>query len=142
MLNWPPPKPRGKTPLTGNVMISATTPANENDTATWTVVVSRGQSRNPAKRSLEQSIADAAASLDGVEVVVVPHLYDLPKGGESLEKLSALEGDLVVVSWIYSRAAHWVLDRNGIRGQFVDVPLGDSDDEEDDDASAKREDVE
>lgn len=124
-------------------MISATTPANEDATATWTVVVSRGQSRNPAKRSLEQSIADAAASLDGVEVVIVPHLYDLPKGGESLETLAALEGNLVVVSWIYPRAAHWVLDRNGIRGQFINVPLGDSDDEDDDDdVSAEREDVE
>lgn len=122
-------------------MISPTTQADANRTATWTVVISRGQSRNPAKRSLEQAIADHVAAFDGIEVLVVPHLYDLPKGGESLEKLAALEGNLVVVSWIYPRAAHWVLDRNGIRGQFVNVPLGDAEDADDDGAAVEREDV-
>ena len=68
-------------------MISAT------HQATWTVVVSRGQSRNPNKRELEQAIADAAAKLDGVDVLVVPHLYDLPKASESFQKLAAIEGD-------------------------------------------------
>lgn len=82
---------------------------------------------------MEQSIADAAAALDQASVVVVPHLYDLPKGGESLQKLSKIEGNLIVVSWIFPRAAHWVLDRNGIRGQFVPVAIGDVDDDESDD---------
>ncbi len=30
----------------------------------------------------------------------------------------------MLVSWIYSRAAHWVLDRNGIQGQFGEVAIG------------------
>ena len=97
---------------------------------TWTLVVSRGQSRNPQKRGLEQAIADAASQLDGVDVVVVPHLYDLPKTSESFAQLSAIEGNLIVASWIYSRAAHWVLDRNGIQGQVGDVLLGNESEEE------------
>ncbi len=92
--------------------------------ATWTVVISRGQSRNPQKRALEQAIAEAAQQMDGVNVLVIPHLYDLPKASESYQKLSDIEGDLIVVSWIYSRAAHWVLDRNGIQGQVGEVELG------------------
>jgi NAD-dependent dihydropyrimidine dehydrogenase PreA subunit len=99
-------------------MISAT------NQSTCTVVVSRGQSRNPQKRALEQAITEAAAQLDGVDVLVVPHLYDLPKASESYRKLAAIEGDIVLVSWIYSRAAHWVLDRNGIQGQVGEVTLG------------------
>lgn len=99
---------------------------------TWTVVISRGQSRNPQKRALEQSIADAAAKFDGVDVVVVPHLYDLAKSSDSFKQLASIEGDMIVVSWIYSRAAHWVLDRNGIQGQIGEVELGRSDDDEDD----------
>ena len=97
---------------------------------TWTLVLSRGQSRNPVKRKLEQSIADAAAEIEGLDVVVVPHLYDLPKGGESLTKLATIEGEIIVASWIFPRAAHWVLDRNGIRGQFSLIPIGESEDEE------------
>ncbi len=117
-------------------MISPTQQLDETAAATWTVVVSRGQSRNPAKRAMEQSIAEAVSGLPGVNVVVVPHLYDLPKGGESLQTLSELTGDLIVVSWIFPRAAHWVLDRNGVRGQFAAVPIGDSDDDEADDKPA------
>ncbi|MCA9135297.1 MAG: ferredoxin family protein [Planctomycetales bacterium] len=118
-------------------MISPTTQSEDTKTAKWTVVISRGQSRNPAKRSIEQSIADVASQLDGASVIVVPHLYDLPKGGESLEKLAAIEGNLIVVSWIFPRAAHWVLDRNGIRGQFIPVAIGDAEEDEDSDEATE-----
>ncbi|TWU58198.1 ATP-binding protein [Rubripirellula reticaptiva] len=99
-------------------------------TTTFTVVISRGQSRNPEKRGIEQAIADTIGAIDGVDVLVIPHLYDLPKSSESYKKLSAVEGDIVVASWIYGRAAHWVLDRNGIGGQFGEVQLGQSADED------------
>ncbi|MEO1615841.1 MAG: ferredoxin family protein [Planctomycetota bacterium] len=120
-------------------MISPTVAPTDSASATWTVVVSRGQSRNPAKRSLEQAISEAAAEIEGINVMVVPHLYDLPKGGESLEKLAAIEGNLIVFSWIFPRAAHWVLDRNGVRGQFVPVPMGGEEDdvEKESDASSE-----
>ena len=101
--------------------------------ATCTVVISRGQSRNPQKRGLEQAIADAAEKTEGVNVLVIPHLYDLPKGSDSYQQLAAIEGDLIVVSWIYARAAHWVLDRNGIQGQVGVVELGDESAEDDED---------
>lgn len=91
--------------------------------AEWTVVISRGQSRHPQKRELEKQIADVVGELDGVDLLVIPHLYDLPKTSESYQKLQDLEGHLVVVSWIYRRAAHWVLDRNGVGGQYGDVLL-------------------
>ncbi|OYP36981.1 ferredoxin family protein [Rhodopirellula sp. MGV] len=103
----------------------------------WTVVISKGQSRNPVKRSLEQALADAASKLDGVAVVVVPHLYDLPKGGESLTTLAEIDSNIIVASWIFPRAAHWVLDRNGVRGQFVAVDDDQDDDEEPSSASAR-----
>jgi NAD-dependent dihydropyrimidine dehydrogenase PreA subunit len=98
---------------------------------TWTVVVSRGQSRNPEKRDLEQKIADGSSELEGVEVLTIPHLYDLPRSSKSFEQLSEIDGDLIVVSWIYERAARWVLDRNGIRGQAGEVLLGGIDEEDD-----------
>jgi NAD-dependent dihydropyrimidine dehydrogenase PreA subunit len=81
-----------------------------------TVVISKGQSRGPEKRGLESAIGQQASQIDGVEVLVIPHLYDLPKSSASLERLRECEGDLVVVSWIFPRAARWVLDRQGIAG--------------------------
>ena len=99
--------------------------------ATCTIVVSRGQSRNPKKRALEQAIVDAISEMDGVDVLVVPHLYDLPRSGESYEALAGIDHDIILVSWIYARAAHWVLDRNGIQGQVGEVSIGGAEDESD-----------
>lgn len=105
--------------------------------ATPTVVVSRGQSRNPQKRQLEQAVAEAAEKLEGVDVISVPHLYDLPKGSESYQQLAEAEGDLIVLSWVYPRASRWVLDRNGIQGQSGEVQLGAEPDDEDDSTASE-----
>ena len=101
------------------------------ESQTTTVVVSRGQSRNPDKRGLESAVADAVEKMDGVDLVVVPHLYDLPKSGDSYKQLADIDGDIIVVSWIFPRAARWVLDRNGIQGQSGTVLLGNQDDQDD-----------
>ncbi len=99
-----------------------------------TVIVSGGQSRHPDKRELEQAIAEQAGALDGVRVLRIPHLYDLTQDGETYSALRKLDGDLVLVTWLFTRAAHWILDRNGIRGQFGAVELvQDMDDDGDDD---------
>ncbi|MEM6689003.1 MAG: ferredoxin family protein [Planctomycetota bacterium] len=95
-----------------------------------TLVVSRGQSRHPDKRGLEQALVDAADQMRGVNVLIVPHLYDLPKTSEAFKHLRAIEGDMVVASWIFRRAAHWVLDRHGVQGQVGEVELGEADDED------------
>lgn len=99
-------------------------------TASCTLVLSKGQSRNPAKRALEQAIAEAGGAMPELEVLVIPHLYDLPKDGESIQRLREIEGDIILASWIFPRAAHWVLDRNGIGGRVGDVVLGNEDDDD------------
>jgi NAD-dependent dihydropyrimidine dehydrogenase PreA subunit len=103
------------------------------------VVVSQGQSRSPDKRGLEEAIANLAAGLPNTACLVVPNLYDLASDSASLEKMRAWTGPVVILSWLFDRAAFWVLDRNEIRGQFADVQLKNpdlqnEDDEEDDDA--------
>jgi NAD-dependent dihydropyrimidine dehydrogenase PreA subunit len=111
--------------------------------APLTIVISQGQSRAPEKRGLEQSIAQRAAEIDpSIAVLVVPHLYDLPNDGTTLHQLRQIPGDLVVVSWMYERAAHWILDRGGVRGQFAAValcrPQEEDDDDDDDDANEEK----
>ncbi|QDV67844.1 4Fe-4S binding domain protein [Rosistilla carotiformis] len=96
-----------------------------------TVVISQGQSRNPEKRGLEQAVAEQAAAIDGVSVLLIPHLYDLTATGESLATLRSVRGDMVILAWVFERATHWILDRGGVRGQVGEVLL--VRDEEDDD---------
>lgn len=82
-----------------------------------TVVISQGQSANPAKRKLEEDLVGALLGERGLEVTVVPHLYDLAPDGTGMLCLQGITGDMVVLSWLYPRAAHWVLDRQGISGR-------------------------
>jgi len=98
-----------------------------------TVVVSQGQSHNPAKRKLEEDLVAALLFEPGVEVTVVPNLYDLAPEGTGVLALQGIAGDMVVCSWLFSRAAHWTLDRNGIRGRIGETLLvAETDDEEED----------
>lgn len=98
-----------------------------------TVVVSQSRSQNPKKRALEEAIVGELLGRPGVDVTVVPHLYDLKADGTGMLCLSGIGGDVVFCSWLYPRAARWVLDRNGIRGRegtSLLKSLGESDEDE------------
>lgn len=98
-----------------------------------TVVISQGQSRNPQKREVEETIAARAILDRRIDAVVIPHLYDLAAGSESFQRLRKIDGPMVVLGWLFPRAIHWVLDRQGIRGQFGEVELKDPSEEDEDD---------
>lgn len=80
------------------------------------VVISQGQSHNPAKRKLEEELVATLLMETGVNVTVVPHLYDLAPDGTGMLCLEGIKGDLILCSWMFPRAAHWILNRNGIFG--------------------------
>lgn len=98
------------------------------------VVVSQGQSQNPTKRKLEEDIITALMLEPGVDVTVVPNLYDLKPDSTGMMALQGIQGPLIVLSWLYSRAAHWLLDRNDVRGRLGTILLeyGKDDEEEED----------
>ena len=99
------------------------------------VVVSQGQSNNPAKRKIEEDLVAALVMERGLDVTIVPHLYDLTPDGTGTLALQGIGGDLVVCSWLFPRAAHWTLDRSGIRGQMgVSLLKGLGEDDEEDEA--------
>jgi NAD-dependent dihydropyrimidine dehydrogenase PreA subunit len=97
-----------------------------------TVVISQGQSANPAKRKLEEDLVAGLLFQQGVEVTVIPNLYDLAPDGTGMLCLQGIAGDMVVCSWLFPRAAHWILERNGIHGQ-IGTTLLKSDTEEEED---------
>src|SRR5207245_10207934 len=70
----------------------------------------------------------------GLDVSVVPHLYDLDPEHTRRLFLESIRGDMVVLSWLYPRAAFWLLDRDGIKGHLgesqLNPPAVDDDEEE------------
>ncbi|MGE0756891.1 MAG: ATP-binding protein [Pirellulaceae bacterium] len=105
------------------------------------VVVSQGQSASPAKRKLEEDIVTALLLEPGVDVTVIPHLYDLKSDGTGWLALQGISGDMIVLAWLYDRATRWTLDRHGIRGRegvslLAQQDEGEDDEAEDDEAEA------
>src|SRR5439155_23188386 len=98
------------------------------------VVVSQGQSANPAKRQLEEDIVGGLLMEPGIDVVVIPHLYDLSPDGTGMLALRGVMGNMIVLSWLYERGARWTLDRFGIRGKegLTTIKMADDDADEDD----------
>ncbi len=96
-----------------------------------TVVISQGQGKNPTKRQLEEDLAAALIMEPDCDVSIIPHLYDLTPDHTGLLFLKSIPGDLVIAAWLFPRAARWVLDRNGVKGQPGVSLLPAADDEED-----------
>lgn len=99
------------------------------------VIVAQGNSSNPVKRQLEEDIIARLMFSPGIEVTVIPSLYDLKADSTGMLALRGISGDMVICSWLYERAAHWVLDRNQIAGRIGTTTIAskDEDDDEDDD---------
>src|SRR5208283_188991 len=88
-----------------------------------TVVLSQAQGKNPAKRALEEAIVAALIMEPGLDVSVVPYLYDLDAQHTGRLFLESVQGDMAVLGWMYPRAAFWLLDRDGIKGQYGESQL-------------------
>src|SRR4029453_5475338 len=88
-----------------------------------TIVLSQAQGKNPAKRALEESIIAALILEPGLDVSVVPHLSGLGPDHTGRLFLESVRGDMVLLSWLFPRAAFWVLDRDGIKGQWGETHL-------------------
>src|SRR5947209_11814972 len=101
-----------------------------------TVVLSQAQGKNPAKRALEESIAAALIMEPDLDVSIVPYLYDLDAEHTGRLYLESVQGDVAVLAWMYPRAAFWLLDRDGIKGQYgenqIQVQAADEDADEED----------
>jgi NAD-dependent dihydropyrimidine dehydrogenase PreA subunit len=104
-----------------------------------TVVLSQAPGKHPVKRSLEEDIIAALILEPDLEVSVVPNLYDLGPDHTGRLFLGAVTGDMVVLSWLYSRAAFWLLDRDSIKGHFGETQLKPPEDEDGEDADAEAE---
>ncbi len=103
-----------------------------------TVVLSQAQGKNPQRRHLEEEIATALIMAPDVDCSVVPHLYDMSHDHTGMLFLRSVPGDLIVLSWLFPRAAHWTLDRAGVKGHEGESLL--RDDESDNESDLPQED--
>jgi NAD-dependent dihydropyrimidine dehydrogenase PreA subunit len=81
-----------------------------------TVVLSQAPGKHPAKRSLEESIAAALLMEPGIDLSIIPNLYDLGPDHTGRLYLEGVGGDMLVLTWHFPRAAFWLLDRIGVKG--------------------------
>src|SRR5437764_702110 len=99
-----------------------------------TVVLSQAQGKHPGKRALEESIVAALIMEAGLDVSVIPHLYDIGADHTGRLFLESVHGDMVLLSWLFPRAAFWVLDRDGIKGRWGETQLKPPADDDDDES--------
>src|SRR3954451_21196498 len=97
-----------------------------------TVVLSQAQGKHPVKRALEESVAAALLMEPELDVSIVPHLYDLGEDHTGRLFLGSVSGDMVVLAWLFPRAAFWLLDRDGIKGHYGENQISPNSDEDGD----------
>ncbi len=83
-----------------------------------TVVISQGRGRPSSRERLQRDLAAALENCPTLDVLTLPHLYDLAPEGPGMKHLRSVAGDMVVFSWLYPRATFWVLDANGVKGRM------------------------
>jgi NAD-dependent dihydropyrimidine dehydrogenase PreA subunit len=82
------------------------------------VILAKHRPAGTQQEQLEKDLVRGLAGIPGAVVTVIPHLYDLAPDGPALQRLRSIPGDLVVLSWLYPRAAYWVLDANQVQGRL------------------------
>ncbi|HKA06818.1 MAG TPA: ferredoxin family protein [Gemmataceae bacterium] len=102
-----------------------------------TVVLSQAPGKHPAKRSLEESIAAALIMEPGLDVSIVPNLYDLGPDHTGRMYLEGVAGDLCVLTWHFPRAAFWLLDRIGVKGHEGQTQLKPPAEDEDEETESE-----
>jgi NAD-dependent dihydropyrimidine dehydrogenase PreA subunit len=104
-----------------------------------TVVISQSQSANPVKRQLEEDLAARLLMEPGIDVSIVPNLTDMAADHTGLLFLRSASGPLVVLAWLYPRAARWILDRQGVKGrEGVTLLTGEEEEEPDEELDAEQ----
>ena len=85
-----------------------------------TVILSRNRTATTAEANLESQLESRLGRRADVDVFEIPHLYDLPPDGATVELLRSIDGDMVALAWLYPRSSYWVLRANQVEGRFLD----------------------
>jgi NAD-dependent dihydropyrimidine dehydrogenase PreA subunit len=82
------------------------------------VILAKARDARSDHERLEKRLIEGLSGREGLEVCLVPHLYDLTADGPGMRLVKSMAGEMIVLAWLYPRAAFWVLDANGVRGRL------------------------
>jgi NAD-dependent dihydropyrimidine dehydrogenase PreA subunit len=82
------------------------------------VIISKDRKVLPEHEKRERELLAELEKWPELSVTVVSHLYDLPPDGSVVRLLQSTVGDMVLFSWLYPRAAFWVLNANQVQGRL------------------------
>ena len=68
-----------------------------------TIVLFQDRTIHSVQQQMEQALLAALAHRQGVDVAILPHIYDLAADGLGMRFLRRVPGDLVVLGWLYPR---------------------------------------
>ena len=83
---------------------------------TISVILSEPRPGDARQQELVDFLSNTLMSRKSVDLTIVPHLYDLDPAGPTMAFLREIEGPMIVVSWLYPRAAFWTLRTGGVDG--------------------------
>jgi len=82
------------------------------------VVICEDRSNHPTRDALRKELATCLTPCPGVNLLMLPHLYDLAPDGPGIGALQSAAGDMIVLASLYPRAIQWILDAHQIRGRL------------------------
>jgi len=82
------------------------------------VILSKARPDQADRARLEEQLVEAFSGRPGIELHVLPHLYDLSPDGPGVGFLRSIPGPMIVLAWLYPRSAFWVLDAHGVQGRL------------------------
>jgi len=88
-------------------------------TSPTVIVFSRSRAFDSQVSVLEKGLREVSWSALGVELRVIPHLYDLPVTSPTWRELREELGDLILLCCLYPRAAYWVLQAHAVSGEWM-----------------------
>ena len=84
-----------------------------------TIIISEGCDTDSTRPAFVRDLVAALSRRPDVQVVIVPHLYDLDVDGPGMRRLRCVPGDMIVLARLYPRAAYWILNAGGITGRMA-----------------------
>ncbi len=86
------------------------------------ILFSRSRTFDSKIGIFEDAVVRELGHTAGVQVIVSPHLYDLPPNASLWSELATCEENLVVLSPLYPRATFWVMRAHGVDGRWIRTP--------------------